>query len=105
MTKPAVRAPAHLSLASRRLFRSVVESYQLEDWHVRLLTTALEAQDTAEEARLRIEQDGPFVATRFGELKSHPAIAVQRDAQAAALRAWKALGLDVESPTNPSPRR
>lgn len=93
MTK---KIPAHLSPASRALFRTIVREYVLEDWHVRLLTEALGSLDRAEQARRQLDIDGLTTTTRLGELKAHPLILVERDARNTFARLMKQLGLDVE---------
>jgi P27 family predicted phage terminase small subunit len=94
--------PKHLTAAARRIWRQIVADYQLEERHLGLLRLALEALDSADEARHRIEADGSYIADRYGCLKVHPAIAVQRDARIAFARLSRELGLDLEAPTAPT---
>src|SRR2546422_121105 len=51
----AVRPPAHLSPEAKRWWRLVLERYELEDQHLRLLQLAAEAWDRAAEARAAFE--------------------------------------------------
>ena len=104
MTKP-VRAPRHLSPTSRRLFADVTSSYVLEPHHVAILTKALEAFDRAEQARALVDAEGLIVLSRLNESKAHPAIPIERDSRAQFFAGMRQLGLDVESPATPSPRR
>src|SRR4051812_8331849 len=99
MARPT--APRHLSEPARRLYADVLARYVLEAHHLAILTKALEAFDRAEAARVIVERDGLLVATRFGEVKASPAIAIERDARAAFMAGIKQLGLDVEGPPPP----
>lgn len=94
-----VKVPAHLSAASRALYRGIVADYVLEPLHVRLLTEALGSLDRAEQARTQLDRDGLTATTRLGELKSHPLLLVERDARNTFARLMKQLGLDLEAPT------
>lgn len=98
MTKP--KAPEHLSLPARRLFDSIHGLYALEDHDRAVLVKALEAWDRGEQARQRIDADGLTVTSRFGEVKPHPLLTVERDARSAFLAAMRQLGLDYEPVTN-----
>lgn len=98
MRRVAATAPRHLSRASRRLWRQLAEDYALGDepHALRTLTLACEALDRGEEARERIALDGAYLTDRFGQLKAHPAVAVERDARIAAMRAFRELSLDPD---------
>ena len=62
----------------------------------RILTVSLEAFDRAQKSRRRIERDGMCIKDRFGVLKPHPLLPVERDNRAAFLAGLKALNLDLE---------
>ena len=47
-------------------------------------------------ARRQIEKEGPTSHDRFGQLRGHPLLAVERDARGQFLMALKALNLDLE---------
>ena len=55
-----------------------------------------EALDRLRDAQRRIQQDGPTYSDRFGQLKAHPLLAVERDARSQMLQALRALNLTVE---------
>lgn len=95
----AIQAPRHLTKRSGKLYRQIVSDYRLEgEPHaLEVLRLACEAFDRCEQAREAIERDGPFVSDRFGQLRSHPAVNVERDSRIAALRALRELSLGGES--------
>jgi hypothetical protein len=51
MKPNSISIPKHLQPATRQWFASVVEDYELEPHHVRLLTLAAEAWDRGVQAR------------------------------------------------------
>ncbi|MCC5869601.1 MAG: hypothetical protein JJU27_13960 [Gammaproteobacteria bacterium] len=63
---------------------------------LQLLLAAARAAQRAQEAREAIERDGLLVSDRFGVLRAHAAVAIERDARASMLLALKQLHLDVE---------
>jgi P27 family predicted phage terminase small subunit len=97
MKPNAPKPPAHLSAASKRWFRQVLDAFVLEDHHVLLLVQACESIDRAESARRRLAKDGMFSVDRYGGTKPHPAIAVERAARAAFAKHLRELGLDVST--------
>jgi P27 family predicted phage terminase small subunit len=98
-------APKHLSPSSRKLWAEILDRYELEAHHLAVLTKTLEARDRSEAARAVIERDGVLTTSRLGEVKAHPAIAIERDSRAAFLAGIKQLGLDLDGPPPPSARR
>lgn len=88
--------PEHLSHASRAWWASVVEEYELEPHHIELLTLAAEARDRAEQARLMIEREGMVVPTTAGGMKTHPAVAIEKNSRAAFAYLLRELDLDAE---------
>jgi phage terminase small subunit len=86
-------APEHLASSTRAWFDHIVSTFELESHHIRLLTLAGEAWDRCQEARARLAAEGLTVSGREG-LKTHPCIAIERDARAAFASLVKQLGLD-----------
>jgi P27 family predicted phage terminase small subunit len=76
----------------------VVADWQLEDHHMRLLTSACEAWDRCAEARELIARDGLVTTTARGGVRAHPAVAIERDARLAFARLLRELDLDVSPP-------
>lgn len=95
--------PKHLTRASKALWRQIVGEYGLDDeaHALEVLRLALEALDRCKEARLAVAEDGAYVTDRFGQVKAHPAIAVERDSRIAAMRAFRELSLDADAPVDP----
>ena len=83
----------------------VEREYVLERHHKLLLLQAARAWDRCEQARLRIAKDGCYVANRFGELRAHPGVAVERDSRLAFARLVRELCLDIEPPGASENRR
>jgi phage terminase small subunit len=77
---------------------TVVETWTLEEHHLRLLTLAGEAWDRCTQAREQLRRDGLTVTTRHGEVRTHPCVAIERDSRVAFARLLRELDLDVEAP-------
>ncbi len=92
-------APKHLKPATRRWWESVTVEFQLEEHHRRLLTAACEAWDRAQEAREAIAAEGLTFEDRFGQVRAHPAVAIERDSKSLFSRLLRELALDNEGPT------
>ncbi len=91
-------APQHLSEASQALFVRIRDDYSLagDDAALTLLRLAFEAVDRCEQARLRIATDGAYLPNRFGELRPHAALAIERDSRLSAARLLRELGLSPD---------
>jgi phage terminase small subunit len=102
-----IAAPKHLSDSSSELYLQLAEEYQLdrEPHALEVLRLACEALDRCAQARKAIETDGPIVINRFGEKRTHPAVALERDSRTAALRALRELSLDGEASDDVRPPR
>ena len=86
-----------LSAEARSLRKAIVAEYGVEDpAGLAVLHAGLEALDRMREAQRAIAQDGVTVRDRFGQLKAHPLLPVERDARAQFLGAIKQLNLDLE---------
>src|SRR5438874_2185699 len=95
---PEIRAPGHLSVATRRWFRQVAAEFVLEPHHLKVLQSAAEAWDRCQQAREMIDKHGLLIKDRFGQPRLNPAVPVERDSRTAFLRAVRELDLDVEPP-------
>jgi|SRR5579862_7033253 len=92
MTKP----PNHLTPAAKKIWKAIVDEYQIDSAAELVLVTLLEARDRREEARALIAKEGTYTKNRFDEARVHPAVAVERDSAAIMTRCWRLLGFDQE---------
>ena len=91
------KAPRHLSKEAKKQWNKLLYEYEIKDEAgLLLLQTGLEAFDRMREAQAIIKKEGMQTADRFGQMKCHPLITVERDARAAMLQAVKGLNLDIE---------
>lgn len=91
-----LKAPSHLSAASRRWWEDVVTRWQLDLHHIKILTCAAESWDEMEEARRQIKAQGLTVPTAGGGSKPNPLVAIRRHARTSFLRSLRELDLDTE---------
>jgi P27 family predicted phage terminase small subunit len=92
--------PPHLSPSAAQWWQSTVETYVLQEHHLRLLQLCCEAWDQAQKARDELERDGLTVPGREGGLRPHPCVAIERDARLAVARLVRELDLDAEPPVS-----
>lgn len=93
--------PAHLSDASKALWRATVSDWVLGEHHLRLLRLACEALDLAEQARVELVEHGRTTITdAAGGIRAHPATAIARDNRTLAARLLRELNLDAEESAN-----
>lgn len=91
------RPPKGLSAEAKRRWRAIQTEYRIADSAgLQVLTTYAEAFDRMRSAQQRIDKDGATYVDRFGQVKAHPLLPVERDARAAMLNALKCLNLDLE---------
>ncbi len=91
------KPPKHLSTEAKKIWKTVISEYGIVDIAgIKILKTALESFDRAQSAREQIEADGLTVLDRFGILKPHPLLPIERDSRSAFLAGLKALNLDIE---------
>lgn len=90
-------APEHLSERSSSLWADVVVEYDLAPHQLELLQRACEAADRADEARDLLAADGLVVTDRYGQVKPHPAAAIERDSRIAEARLLRELALEPGS--------
>lgn len=87
-------APGHLRPETRGWFSAVVDEFELDQHHLRLLVMAAEAWDRGVEARETIAREGSYFRDRFDQPKAHPALAVERDCRISFARLLRELQLD-----------
>lgn len=75
MTLP--KAPAGLSRRAVRLWKAVLEEFELSPAELELLRSALVALDRADQAAEVIDAEGVTVLDRYGTPKSHPAADIE----------------------------
>jgi hypothetical protein len=91
----ATSPPLDLSGAARAWWCATVEEFELEPHHVRTLTEAAFAWDRSQQARSLVNQQGLVVQDPSGQLRPHPAVAIEHDSRLAYLRAMHQLDLDT----------
>jgi P27 family predicted phage terminase small subunit len=102
MTEKLPKAPKHLAAATRAWWDDVMGEFALEQHHVRLLTLAGEAWDRGQQARQVLEKTGLIFEDRFGQPKTRPEVAIERDSRIAFARLLRELALDVDAPAEGS---
>lgn len=96
MTLP--KPPDHLSLASQAWWSQVVAEYEFTVSDLRLLALSAEAWDRCQQAREILERDGLVTESAHGGLRTHPAVAIERDSRLAFARLLRQLALDLDPP-------
>lgn len=96
MKKTDSKPPKHLSTSTRKWWESIAEQYVLEDHHLLLLQGACEEWDRVQQARRQVKKDGAYPPDRFGQVRAHPALDVERKARNAFRLLLRELGLDIE---------
>ena len=79
----------------------MVQTFELEPHHIYLLSLACEALDRGAQARKILQKEGLVVTDRFGQEKTHPLIAVERDSALRYARLLRELCLDDSQPDAP----
>ena len=97
MTTP--EPPAHLRSETADWRRTVLDDFDLEALHMRLLRLDCECWDRCQQAREQLDRDGLTIATADGGLKAHPCVAIERDARLAFARLVRELDLDAGAPS------
>ena len=88
--------PADYTAEAKRLWRDVLEGWDLDAPGLAIFDSGLRARMRMREAQALLTKDGLVVEDRFGQQKPHPAAVIERDAGMSFLRARKALNLDLE---------
>jgi P27 family predicted phage terminase small subunit len=109
MRPKRLKPPEHLMPTTRAWWRDVAENYVLEPHHMKLLQLAGESWDRGQQARELLLKDGITFRDDRGNVRAHPAVAIEKDARIGYARLIRELDLDVEAPRSerigPSPLR
>ena len=89
--------PDHLETTTKKWFRQVLEEYDLESHHIRLLTLASEAWDRSVAAQAAIKKYGILITDK-GRPRANPAIKIKEQAEIIFARLLRELNLDIEPP-------
>lgn len=90
-------APRGLSNRARGLWKQILSDYELTGHELALLEEALRSLDRADQARHEVDRDGLTFRDRFGQLRPHPALGIERDLRGLFARTLRELGLDPAS--------
>ena len=99
------KAPAHLAQPTAVWWQSVVDEYELDEHHKRLLTLAAESWDRCVQAREAIAVHGLTFVDRFGSPHARPEVAVERDCKIGFARLVREIGLDLFQPDESRPNK
>jgi P27 family predicted phage terminase small subunit len=86
--------PKHLQPATKRWWREVVTTFELEPHHLKLLQNCCESWERAEAAREMLRKEGLTTVNRHGEKVQHPAVVIERNAMVTFNRSLRELDLD-----------
>jgi len=88
--------PRHLNTKAKKFYKEIFQDFTIDDAAGRsLLLAAAEAYQRCNEAREIIKKSGGCVITdRFGQVKPHPAVSIERDARTQVIAALRALNLN-----------
>jgi len=98
-----IKIPKHLSADSRKWFKTVIDTYELDPHHVHVLTLAAESLDRANEARKRIDEHGMVYQDKAGQPKARPEVIIERDCKDLFRRLLRELNLSEEPAENRPP--
>ena len=97
-----MKAPAHLSGEVKKWYAQVIESYELEPHHLRLLQLAGESWDRCRQAREILDREGLTYQDRFDAPRTRPEVSIERDNRTAFVRIIRELDLDIDAPAQAS---
>jgi len=98
-----VTLPRHLRAETKKWVKKILNTYELEEHHHKLLFLAAECWDRISEAQERIAKEGAYFTDRWDCPKSHPALADERNNRIVFARLLRELNLSEEGPDNRPP--
>jgi len=97
-----IEAIEKLKPATREWFDTVCQEWELGPHHIRLLVLACQAWERTQEAKAAIDAEGLTVPVAGG-VKTHPAVAIERDSRLAFARLLREVNLDDDGPDESRP--
>ena len=91
----------HLTEEAKELYDQTKKDYELENHHLKILKAACESMDRMNQAREILNEKGLTMQDRFGQEKSRPEVAIERDSRGQFAKLIRELGLDLEPPEEP----
>ena len=96
MKKPPT-APKGLTAGARSFWTKLQAEYVVVDaGGLALLEVATRAFERMEQARAILKKEGVAVRDRWGQVRAHPLVVVERDARSGLLMALRNMNLDIE---------
>ncbi len=87
------KPPEHLSKDAQEFWRWATDEYRLTQDDLKVLLMACEAMDRCRQARKRLAKQGLTYTDRFGQPRSRPEVAIERDSRLAFSKLVKQLSL------------
>ena len=88
--------PVPLTGERKRLWDDVRSRFVLEPASENILRNACEALERAAQAAEQVTKDGQVFRDRFGAIRAHPAVAIERDFRGLAARQLEKLAARME---------
>ena len=96
--------PSYLEPSTQEWFRSVLDEYQMEPHHIKLLTAACECWDRMQLARAAIEKYGlTMTDPKTLVEKARPEINIERDSKIVFMKLLRELNLSESPPDSRGP--
>lgn len=95
--------PAGLAVAGRRLWRSVLDGYEVAEHEMTLLRQACRVADVCDQLHAVVAKEGPITATRLGEIRVHPGLVELRQQRLALARLVVALRVPLGDQEDQAP--
>lgn len=92
--------PSGTGRSGRRLWRSIVAVYELNEHELALLRQAARTADVVDDLQAVVDREGALTTTRLGETKAHPALVELRQQRLVLARLLAALRLPVDDPAS-----
>ena len=93
-----LKPPRDLQKKTKAWWLHVVQSYELEEHHVRLLTLACQSWDRCVQARALLKKHGLTYVDQFGQPRPRPEIVIEKDSRIAFARLLREMNLSETLP-------